>query len=82
MAGIMAYINWFKTYHCHVAKAVRETRFMTAELFKSKLNISAEMDENGSIKATDVIKTITGCDLLTERRKERIPFNFIVKPNS
>lgn len=60
-------------------KQLGETRFMTAELFKSKLNISAEMDENGSIKATDVIKTITGCDLLTGEKKGKDPFQFYSK---
>lgn len=52
---------------------------MTAELFKSKLNISAEMDENGSIKATDVIKTLTGSDLLTAEKKGKDPFQFYGK---
>lgn len=60
-------------------KQLGETRFMTAELFKSKLNISAEMDENGSIKATDVIKTITGGDLLTAEKKGKDPFQFYGK---
>ena len=49
---------------------------MTAELFKSKLNISAEMDESGSIKATDIIKTITGGDLLTAEKKGKDHFQF------
>lgn len=53
-----------------------ESRFMTAELFRSKINISAEMDENGSIKGTDIIKTITGGDLLTAEKKGRDPFQF------
>ena len=57
-------------------KQLGETRFMTAELFKSKLNISAEMDESGSIKATDIIKTITGGDLLTAEKKGKDPFQF------
>lgn len=60
-------------------KQLGETRFMTAELFKSKLNISAEMDENGSIKATDVIKTLTGSDLLTAEKKGKDPFQFYGK---
>jgi len=60
-------------------KQLGETRFMTAELFKSKLNISAEMDTNGSIKASDVIKTVTGCDLLTAEKKNKDPFQFYGK---
>lgn len=60
-------------------KQLSETRFMTAELFKSKLNISAEMDENGTIKGTDVIKTITGGDLITAEKKGKDPFQFYGK---
>jgi len=57
-------------------KQLGETRFMTAELFRSKLNITAEMDENGTIKGTDVIKTITGNDLITAEKKGKDPFQF------
>lgn len=60
-------------------KQLGETRFMTAELFKSKLNISAEMDECGAIKGTDIIKTITGGDLITAERKGKDPFQFYGK---
>lgn len=60
-------------------KQLGESRFMTAELFKSKLNISAEMDENGTIKSADIIKTITGGDLLTAEKKGKDPFQFYGK---
>ncbi|BBH22615.1 hypothetical protein Back11_39600 [Paenibacillus baekrokdamisoli] len=60
-------------------KQLGETRFMVAELFKSKLNISAEMDTNGSIKASDVIKTVTGGDLVTGEKKGKDAFHFYGK---
>ncbi|NTZ20961.1 DNA primase [Paenibacillus sp. JMULE4] len=60
-------------------KQLGETRFMTAELFRSKLNITAEMDENGTIKGTDVIKMITGGDLITAEKKGKDPFQFYGK---
>lgn len=60
-------------------KQLSETRFMTAELFRSKLNITAEMDENGTIKGTDVIKMITGGDLITAEKKGKDPFQFYGK---
>ncbi|WP_197187532.1 DNA primase family protein [Brevibacillus agri] len=60
-------------------KQLSETRFMTAELFRSKLNITAEMDENGTIKGTDVIKMITGGDLITAEKKGKDPFQYLCK---
>ncbi|WP_190945501.1 phage/plasmid primase, P4 family [Paenibacillus sp. UASWS1643] len=60
-------------------KQLSETRFMTAELFKSKLNISAEMDDNSAIKGSDIIKTITGGDLITAEKKGKDPFQFYGK---
>jgi putative DNA primase/helicase len=60
-------------------KQLGETRFMSAELFKSKLNVTAEMDENGVIKGTDVIKAITGGDLITAEKKGKDPFQFYGK---
>lgn len=50
---------------------------MTAELFRSKLNITAELDENGTIKGTDVIKMITGGDVITAEKKGKDPFLFL-----
>ncbi|HDR8065785.1 TPA: DNA primase [Bacillus cereus] len=55
---------------------IGSNRFMTAELFKSKLNITSELDENGKIQGTSVIKAITGGDLLTAERKGENPFHF------
>jgi putative DNA primase/helicase len=55
---------------------IGRNRFMTAELYKSKLNITAELDENGKIEGTSVIKAITGGDLLTAERKGEDPFHF------
>lgn len=55
---------------------IGSTRFMTAELFRSKLNITSELDENGKIQGTAVIKAITGGDLLTAERKGEHPFHF------
>ncbi|MEJ9221548.1 phage/plasmid primase, P4 family [Paenibacillus glucanolyticus] len=60
-------------------KQLSETRFMTAELFKSKLNLSSEMDENGAIKGTDIIKAFTGGDLITAEKKGKDPFQFYGK---
>ncbi|MNW40142.1 hypothetical protein D3C74_172480 [compost metagenome] len=60
-------------------KQLSETRFMTAELFKSKLNLSSEMDENGAIKGTDIIKALTGGDLITGEKKGKDPFHFYGK---
>lgn len=60
-------------------KQLGESRFMTAELFHSKLNISAEMDENGAIKGTDILKSITGGDLITAEKKGKDPFQFYGK---
>ncbi|MGE7604686.1 DNA primase family protein [Peribacillus sp. NPDC097675] len=55
---------------------IGSNRFMTAELFKSKLNITSELDENGKIQGTSVIKAVTGGDLLTAERKGENPFHF------
>ncbi|MCA1056961.1 phage/plasmid primase, P4 family [Rossellomorea aquimaris] len=55
---------------------IGSNRFMTAEFFKSKLNITAELDENGKIQGTSVIKAVTGGDLLTAERKGEDPFHF------
>ncbi|MED3957659.1 phage/plasmid primase, P4 family [Priestia aryabhattai] len=55
---------------------IGRNRFMTAELFKSKLNITSELDENGKIQGTSVIKAVTGGDLLTAERKGENPFHF------
>lgn len=55
---------------------IGSTRFMTAELFRSKLNITSELDENGKIQGTSVIKAVTGGDLLTAERKGEHPFHF------
>lgn len=52
---------------------------MTAELFKSKLNVTAEMDESSALKGTDIIKAVTGGDLLTAERKGEHPFRFYAK---
>lgn len=52
---------------------------MTAELYKSKLNISSEMDETGTIKGTDIIKALTGGDLITAEKKGKDPFQFYGK---
>lgn len=60
-------------------KQLSESRFMTAELFRSKLNVTAEMDENGPIKGTDIIKMITGGDLITAEKKGKDPFQFYGK---
>ncbi|RUT39407.1 DNA primase [Paenibacillus anaericanus] len=60
-------------------KQLGETRFMTAELFKSKLNVTAEMDESSALKGTDIIKAVTGGDLLTAERKGEHPFRFYAK---
>lgn len=60
-------------------KQLSETRFMTAELFKSRLNISAELDENSTIKGSDIIKSITGGDLITAEKKGKDPFQFYGK---
>ncbi|NQX71772.1 hypothetical protein HQN90_37500 [Paenibacillus alba] len=43
------------------------------------MNISAEMDENGTIKGSDIIKTITGGDLITAEKKEKDAFQFYGK---
>ncbi|AOZ92289.1 DNA primase family protein [Paenibacillus crassostreae] len=60
-------------------KQLGENRFMSAELFKSKVNISSEMDENGAIKGTDIIKALTGGDLITGEKKGKDPFHFYGK---
>lgn len=60
-------------------KQLSDSRFMTAELFQSKLNITAEMDETGHIKGTDIIKMITGGDLITAEKKGKDPFQFYGK---
>ncbi len=60
-------------------KQLGENRFMSAELFKSKVNISSEMDENGAIKGTDIIKSLTGGDLITGEKKGKDPFHFYGK---
>ncbi|WP_179215487.1 phage/plasmid primase, P4 family [Paenibacillus sp. MY03] len=54
-------------------------RFMTAELSRSKLNISAELDEKGMLKGVDLIKMITGGDMMTAERKGQDPFHFYPK---
>lgn len=51
-------------------------RFMTAELFESKINISGEMPD-GELKGIDMIKKITGNDVLQAERKGKDPFTFI-----
>ncbi|WP_214626530.1 DNA primase family protein [Paenibacillus agaridevorans] len=51
-------------------------RFMIAELSRSKLNISAELDEKGMLKGVDLIKMITGGDMMTGERKGQDPFHF------
>lgn len=60
-------------------KQLGENRFMSAELIKSKVNISPELDENGAIKGTDIIKAITGGDLITAEKKGKDPFHFYGK---
>lgn len=55
---------------------IGSNRFMTAELFKSQLNITSELDENGKIQGTSVIKAVTGGDLLTAERKGENSFHF------
>lgn len=55
---------------------IGSNRFMTAELAQSKLNISGELDENRSLKATDIIKQITGNDMITSEMKGKSPFHF------
>ncbi|WP_198015870.1 DNA primase family protein [Paenibacillus sp. HW567] len=57
-------------------KQLSENRFMTAELLHSKLNVTAEMDESGTLKATDIIKALTGGDLITAEKKGKDPFHF------
>ncbi|WP_168118528.1 phage/plasmid primase, P4 family [Paenibacillus sp. HB172176] len=56
-----------------------KNRFMLAELSRSKLNLSAEMNENGNLKGIEQIKIITGNDLLTGERKGRDPFQFYAR---
>ncbi|MCI3922661.1 phage/plasmid primase, P4 family [Paenibacillus sp. TRM 82003] len=53
-----------------------KSRFMSAELLNSKLNLSAEMDELGTLPGVALIKSITGGDMLTAERKGRDPFHF------
>lgn len=60
-------------------KQLGTNRFMAAELFKSRLNISPEMNEEGSLKGVDVIKALTGGDLITGEKKGKDPFYFYSK---
>jgi len=60
-------------------KQLAENRFMSAELFHSKLNITAELDGTSIIKGMDLIKAITGGDLITGERKGKDPFQFHAK---
>ncbi|WP_315794192.1 DNA primase family protein [Paenibacillus sp. BIC5C1] len=60
-------------------KQLGANRFMAAELFKSKLNISPEMNEEGSFKGVDVIKAVTGGDLIAAEKKGKDPFYFYSK---
>lgn len=53
-------------------------RFQTAELFNKKLNISPEIGESIH-KGIDVIKALTGGDLIKAERKGEQPFFFINK---
>ncbi|MGF9964259.1 DNA primase family protein [Bacillus rhizoplanae] len=53
-------------------------RFMTAELFNVRLNISGELNE-GELKDIDVLKKITGNDVLMGERKGKDPFFFTNK---
>ncbi len=50
-------------------------RFMTANLFESKLNISGELNE-GELKDLSTIKSLTGNDDLVAERKGKDPFVF------
>lgn len=54
-------------------------RFMLAELVGARLNISAEMNEKGFLKGIEVIKAVTGGDLITGERKGGHPFHFYAK---
>ena len=46
-----------------------KNRFMSAELLGSKLNLSAEMEEIGTLRGISLIKSITGGDMVTAERK-------------
>lgn len=50
-------------------------RFMTANLFEAKLNISGELNE-GELKGLNTIKSLTGNDDLIAERKGKDPFVF------
>lgn len=50
-------------------------RFMTANLFEAKLNISGELNE-GELKGLNTIKALTGNDDIIGERKGRDPFVF------
>lgn len=60
-------------------KQLGTNRFMTAELSNSRLNISPEMNEEGSLKGIDVIKALTGGDLISAEKKGKDPFFFYGK---
>ncbi|MCI1693395.1 DNA primase family protein [Aneurinibacillus aneurinilyticus] len=50
-------------------------RFMSAELFEAKLNISGELNE-GQLKGLSTIKALTGNDAIIAERKGKDPFVF------
>lgn len=60
-------------------KQLGSNRFMTAELANSRLNISPEMNEEGGLKGVEVIKALTGGDLVSAERKGEHPFYFYGK---
>ncbi|MGG1518750.1 phage/plasmid primase, P4 family [Paenibacillus oryzisoli] len=51
-------------------------RFLIAELFRKKLNISGEL-HNGDIRYFDTLKALTGNDAMVAERKGEAPFYFI-----
>lgn len=53
-------------------------RFLIAELFKKKLNISGEL-HNGDIQHFDTLKSMTGNDVLVAEKKGKDPFYFTNK---
>lgn len=57
-------------------KQLGTNRFMTAELSKSRLNITPEMNESGKFKGTEIIKALTGNDTISAEFKGKNPFSF------
>ncbi|MBW4084088.1 phage/plasmid primase, P4 family [Paenibacillus sp. S150] len=63
------------SYTCAVPLHRLNERFLIAELYQKKLNISGEL-HNGDIKQFDILKAATGGDTLVAEKKGKDPFYF------